>query len=274
MHSPAEVVRRAAAAGLSAIALTDHDTVGGLGDALRAAEQVGLRVITGCEFSVAAKWGEMHLLGYFLPLDAAALNAFLEEQRDLRHARAVEIVARLNRAGVRIAVDEVLNQAEGGAIGRPHVARVLIARGIVADVSTAFAKYLGRRRPGFVPKQLPTVARVVSLVHDVGGLTVAAHLKGRAGRAVLRELRESGLDGVEVVHPAHDELTAGVILALARELDLVPTGGSDWHGVDGGSEERAPLGTSTIPVAWLDQMERVWRERVAGVGKRVPTGPS
>lgn len=268
MHPPAEVVRRAAAAGLGAIALTDHDTLGGLHEALRASQHVGLRIITGCEFSVAATWGEMHLLGYFLPLNAQILDGFLEEQREQRRGRAVEIVARLNRAGVRVAVDEVLAQAEGAAIGRPHVARALIARGIVPDISTAFARYLSPRRPGFVPKYLPPVARVVSLVRAVGGLTSAAHLKGRAGRAVLRELREGGLDGVEVVHPAHDELTAGSILKLARELDLLATGGSDWHGGDGVTPDRVPLGTSTIRGEWLEEMERVWRERGSTVVDR------
>jgi predicted metal-dependent phosphoesterase TrpH len=258
--APAAVVRQAADVGLSAIALTDHDTIAGLPEAVAAGRELGVRVVTGCEFSVAAQWGEMHLLGYFLPVDAPALDTFLADQREKRRSRAVAIVTRLNRAGVAISVDDVLQQANGGAIGRPHVARALMAHGVVPNISAAFLKYLGRGRPAFVPKQLPSVVEVAQLVRRVGGITSAAHLKGRAVRSVLQRLQAHGVDGVEALHPAHDALTAGSIVKLAGELGLLVTGGSDWHG-DADPADRPALGSLDVPAAWLDRLEQVWRAR-------------
>jgi predicted metal-dependent phosphoesterase TrpH len=252
--SPRAVVQRAAAVGLSAIALTDHDTVDGVEEALAASRELSMRVVAGCEFSVAARWGEMHLLGYFLPADAPQLNRFLEEQREKRRVRAVEIVTRLTRSGIAVTVEQVLEQADGGAVGRPHVARVLVARGVVPNISVAFTKYLGRGRPAFVPKELPSVVQVTRLVRRVGGLTSAAHLKDRAVRPVLRELKGQGVDAVEAVHPAHDQLTMNRIVELANDIDMLVTGGSDWHG-DATAEERAALGALDVPIAWLQRME-------------------
>lgn len=249
-------MRGARSAGLSDIALTDHDTLDGLEEAIAASRDVNLRVVAGCEFSVAARWGEIHLLGYFLPLDAPKLNEFLATQRENRRIRAVEMVARLNRSGIAVTVDNVLQQAGGGAVGRPHVARALVTRGVVPDVPAAFIKYLGHGRPAFVPKQLPPVAEVASLVRRVGGLTSAAHLKDRAVRAVLQELKSQGVDGVEAVHPSHDQLTVHRIVELARELDLLVTGGSDWHG-DAAGTDRTALGSLDVPAEWFVRMEEI-----------------
>lgn len=257
-----EVVRRGVRAGLKAIALTDHDTIDGVAAATAAGREVGLRVVAGCEFSVAAGWGEMHLLAYFLPTDAAELDRFLSAQRTQRVRRAETIVARLWSAGIRIQLDDVLATANGGAVGRPHVARALMIMGAVASVSEAFDRYLKRGRPGFVPKQLPPLAEVTALVRRMGGVSSAAHLKRRASRAVLASLAAAGLDAVEVRHPAHDDATRRRIAGLATQLELLPTGGSDWHG-DGSDEgaDRAPLGTLTVPAAWLEAVEQLHRRR-------------
>lgn len=254
--TPGEVVRQAGARRLAAIALTDHDTVAGLAEAIAVGEAVGVRVIAGCEFSVAARWGEMHLLAYFLPLGHLELEAFLRDQRSKRAVRAREIVARLNRAGVELTEAEVLRQAESAAVGRPHVARTLIARGVVPSLEDAFTRYIGSGRPAFVPKQLPPVGEVADLVRQVGGVSSAAHLGDRATRATLKELKEAGVTGVEVLHPAHDAPTTARIRELARRLDLLPTGGSDWHGDAAGASQRAPLGALNVPAAWLTAMER------------------
>lgn len=254
-HPPGDVVREAAALGLETIALTDHDTLGGIPEATAAGAAAGVRVVIGCEFSVAVGWGEMHLLGYFLPPASPLLDPFLEDQRAKRHARAVEIVQRLNRAGVGITMDDVLSAARNGAIGRPHVARALMHRGVVRDIQTAFWKYLGQGRPAFVPKDLPPVATVAALVRSVGGLTAAAHLRERAVRSVLADLKDAGVDGVEVRHPAHDDATVRRIDRLAGALGLLKTGGSDWHGSDGTAPDRAPLGSLEIPTAWLHALE-------------------
>ncbi len=260
-HPPAEVIRRAADAGLGTIALTDHDTLAGLPEALQAGASAGVRVIPGCEFSVAAKWGEMHLLGYFLPLDEPRLEEYLADKRQARVRRAERIVQRLNGLGVEVEVEEVLGEACGGAVGRPHVARALVQRGAVSDVDAAFRKYLGWRRPAFVAKELPPLEEVARLVRALGGVTSAAHLKDRATRGSLKLLRKAGVDGVEVYHPSHDEARAGRTLRLAKELDLLPTGGTDWHGAVDDTPERAPLGSLHVPEEWLERIESLHQKR-------------
>lgn len=261
--SPTDVVGRAAGACVAAIALTDHDTLDGVNEALAAGQRLGIRVVTGCEFSVRVRWGEMHLLGYFLPHADSDLQRFLAAQRTMRENRALEIVDRLNRAGVTIDESEVLAEAAGGAVGRPHVARVLIRVGAVADVNEAFDRYLRPRRPGFVPKRLPPIAEVTELVRRVSGVTSAAHLAARASRAVVQELRSAGVDGVEVLHPAHDGATAAQLDSFAAALAMLPTGGSDWHGDDTFGPDRAQMGSLNVPAAWLDSIESLHLERKA-----------
>lgn len=258
---PDEVVRRAAKAGLTTIALTDHDTLAGVAVARRYAESAGVRVISGCEFSVEASWGEMHLLAFFLPDDDPAVQAFLSEQRSGRATRARAIVERLNALGVAITDEDVLAAAKGGAVGRPHVAQALITRGAAASIPEAFDRYLGWKRPAFVPKALPAVGVVTHLVRKAGGVTSAAHLKDRANRAALASLKAAGVDAVEAIHPAHDEATAGRIRRLAGELDLLLSGGSDWHGDGNGPPARAPLGSLDVPEEWLNAIEDLHTRR-------------
>jgi predicted metal-dependent phosphoesterase TrpH len=261
--APAQVARRAAAAGLAALALTDHDTTAGVPEARAAGAALGLRVVTGCEFSVAAPWGEMHLLAYCLPDADPELDAFLAEQRALRVSRMVEIVRRLNAAGIPVALTEVTMLAPGAAVGRPHAARALVARGVVRDLAEAFDRYLGKGRAAYVPKRLPAMAEVTRLVRRVGGVTAAAHLKGRGTAPSLARLRDAGVDGVEVRHPAHDRELEDRLALLARHGAMLPTGGSDWHGeADAASRDRAPLGTIEVPLSWLDDIERLHRGRV------------
>lgn len=259
---PAGVVARARAASLSAFALTDHDTIAGMTEAVAAADAAGIRVICGCEFSVAVRWGEMHLLAYFLPPDNADLAAFLADQRDKRATRGREIVARLRRLGVNLTERDVLRESAGGAVGRPHVARALMAAGQVRDLNEAFDRYIGWGRPAFVAKDLPDVHEVTALIARIGGVTSAAHLGQRANHNALAELREKGVDGVEVRHPAHDDDLRERIRRLAGSLRLLPTGGSDWHGDANGSPERGPLGSQDVPAEWLVALETRHRERV------------
>lgn len=261
--APAEVARRAAAAGLAAVALTDHDTMAGVADARAAGAALGLKVIAGCEFSVAAFWGEMHLLAYCLPDADPELDAFLAAQRAQRAHRMHEIVRRLNGAGVAMAVAEVEVVAGNAAIGRPHVARALVARGVVRDLPEAFDRYLGQGRAAYVPKRLPALADVTRLVRRVGGVTAAAHLKDRGTATTLARLRQAGVDGVEVRHPAHDREIEDRLATLARESTMLPTGGTDWHGdVEATVRDRAPLGTIDVPLAWLEDIERLHRGRL------------
>jgi predicted metal-dependent phosphoesterase TrpH len=253
---PGDVARRGREAGLAAIALTDHDTLDGVAVATAAGAALGLRVICGCEFSVKASWGEMHVLGYFLRAGHARLEAFLRETREARRRRGVQMVERLQRLGIAIDVADVTAQAGGGAVGRPHVARALVARGAAAHLQDAFSRFLGRGKAGYVEKPLPEFEIVAELVHEVGGVTVAAHVGDRGSEAQLRQFKARGLDGVEVRHPRHSAAIEARLTRLAAQLDLAVSGGSDWHGDGDAGDTHAPLGGLRVPAEWLAALER------------------
>lgn len=258
---PAAVVRRAAQMGLGAIALTDHDTVGGVAEATAEGQRLGVRVVSGCEFSAAAPWGEMHVLGYFLPIDEPGLNEFLERCRGDRVRRAREMVMGLQAWGVDVSFDDVVAEANGAAIGRPHLARVLMRLGKVSSVEDAFREWLGRGRPAYVDKVLPAFHEVAGLVHSVGGIVSAAHLKDRGTRAALTAFRDEGLDAVETRHPGHSGDARARLTALAAALGLLRTGGSDWHGEEVGEGTHAMLGSQSVPAEWLEMMDQSVLER-------------
>lgn len=251
---PADVVRRAAAAGLAALAITDHDTIDGVPEAIAAGAELGVRVVAGCEFSVAAPWGEMHLLGYFLPANADELATFLAAARADRERRAREMVVRLAEQGAAIEVEAVLAASGGGAVGRPHVARALLEAGVVATLDEAFVRFLGRGRSAFVEKQLPAFADVAALVHRLGGVVSAAHLKDRGNRGALQRLQAQGLDAVETRHPSHDPDTRSRLTDLALALGLGRSGGSDWHGDAKEGWTHGALGSQDVPLEWLDEL--------------------
>jgi hypothetical protein len=253
--APEAVVNRASGAGLAAIALTDHDTLAGLPAALVAGDRLGLRVIAGCEFSTSAPWGEMHVLGYFLPHDCPPLEAFLERCRADRVRRAREMVSRLHSLGVELSFDDVLEESRGGAVGRPHVARALARQGRVVEAGQAFDRWIGRGKPAFVEKRLPGFREVADLVHSVGGVVSVAHLKERGTRAVLERLKAEGLDAVETRHPSHDPDLRARLTDAALQLGLLRTGGSDWHGDPEGGETHGALGSQGVPLEWLDRLE-------------------
>lgn len=254
MLPPREVVAHAAQIGLTAMALTDHDTTAGLTEARDAGSRLGVEIVGGCEFSVAASWGEMHLLGYFIEPGDAAIENFLAAARDDRSRRAREMVTRLMGLGVRISSDDVLRESGGAAIGRPHVARALLTLGHVETVQQAFDRYIGRGRAAFVEKNLPTLADVANLVHARGGVVSAAHLKSFGTVANLTLLKEQGLDAVETRHPSHSGDHLANITEAAASLGLGRTGGSDWHGEVAAAGTHAALGSQQVPDEWLPEL--------------------
>lgn len=250
------MARRAHRANLVAIALTDHDTTAGVPEAAAEGARLGVRVVTGCEFSVKVTWGELHLLGYFLPTDRPALTDFLAETRQARRRRGELMVEKLQQIGIQIDVAAVTAISGEGAVGRPHVARALVARGVTATVGEAFHRFLRRGRPAFVEKPLPPLAEVTRLVHSVGGLAVAAHLGPHGTEASVRQLKEGGIDGVEVRHPSHDLGDERRLVEIAERFDLAITGGSDWHGDEDHGTSHTELGGLDIPAEWLTAIER------------------
>lgn len=260
-HPPSEVVRRAHRAGLTAMALTDHDTLAGTAEARREAEALGLRLLSGCEFSVAVAWGEAHLLGYQLPEDDPAVNRFLVEMRSRRAERGVAMVAAINRCGVALSHQRVEAIAAGAPIGRPHVARALVEAGVTRSIDEGFDRFLGRGRPAFVGKELPTLVEVTDLVKRAGGVSSLAHLKDRGTRANLLSYRAQGVDGVEVAHPSHSGPVREELARLARELGLLPTGGSDAHGEAAVGPSHGEVGAVRIPMDWVVAIEAVAASR-------------
>lgn len=258
MVAPAEVVRRAAAAGLGGLSLTDHDTVEGVGEAGSEARRLGLRFLVGAELSANEPGRSVHLLAYAFDPEDGPLNALFERYETVRRARGREIVDRLRELGVPLSHAEVEAQHRAAAPTRAHVARALVAGGHVADEREAFRRYLSRGRPAFVEKEPVRPQRVFEVVHGAGGVVVLAH-PGRAhGPDDVRRWAEGGLDGVEVLHPANPPQTRSVMRALAAELGLLTTGGSDWHGPE---TRRPELGTEPVPERWLDEIETRARTR-------------
>lgn len=250
-RAPAAVIAAAHAAGLTAIALTDHDTMAGVDEALDAGRSLGIRVVPGVELSAVHDDKEVHLLGLHIDRPRAIDDA-LRTFRETRLRRAEQIVAKLNALGVPLSMQSVLDQAAGAAIGRPHIARGLIGEGWARDSRDAFDRYLGAGRPAYVPKHRLTVQDAIALVHDGGGLAILAHPGPDGRRELVERYVAAGLDGLEVRHPGHSAEDTARLGALVQFFRLVPSGGSDWHGASDGARV---LGSMQIPAAWLEQQD-------------------
>jgi 3',5'-nucleoside bisphosphate phosphatase len=232
---PAAVVGRGAGAGLDVLALTDHDTVAGHREAIRALPP-GMTLLPGAELSCRLEGHSVHLLAYLFDADNDALAGELAEIRESRLFRAKAMVDKLTRLDVPVTWEQVSAIAGGGVVGRPHIARAMIDAGVVASLEEAFTPdWLGPGGPAYVSRYALDPARAIRLVRAAGGVTVLAHPRGR-GRgwqlpdAVIADLSRAGLTGIEVNHPQHDEGERGRLRELARTLGLIPSGGSDDHG--------------------------------------------
>lgn len=231
--APRELVQHAADLGLTALAVTDHDHVGGIPMAQRAGNQLGVEVIPGIEFS--AEHGDLHfhMLGFLFDPDDAALGHAISEVQRYRADRNPRIIAKLNELGIDVTMEEVEARASGGLVGRPHMARVLVDKGAAASVQEAFDVYLGEGGEAYLPKKRIPAEEAIALLHGAGGVAVMAHpITVEAHRLpdLLPALLELGLDGLEVVHSKHGPAERARFAALAAEHNLVPTGGSDFHG--------------------------------------------
>lgn len=233
--TPAELVRNAAAAGLDVVALTDHDTTRGYAEALAALPE-GLTLVTGAELSCRIDGISMHMLAYLFDPAEPALLAERELVRDDRVPRARGMVAKLNELGVPVTWEQVARIAGEGSVGRPHVATALVELGVVPTVSDAFTpEWLADGGRAYAEKHETDPFEAIRLVKGAGGVTVFAHpAASKRGRTVpeaaIAELAAAGLDGIEVDHMDHDEPTRARLRGLAKELGLLVTGSSDYHG--------------------------------------------
>lgn len=246
--APAVVVQAAADAQLHAISITDHDTVDGLDEAAEAGARLGVRIVPGVELSTHFGDDELHLLGLHLSNHEAMRNALAEFRRQ-RVSRAERIVATLNAHGMPITMESVLREADGGAVGRPHIARAMLAGGWVREFREAFDKWIGWARPAYMAKERFEVADAIALVHRAGGLAVWAHPGESATPARIQRLADVGLDCVEVLHPSHPPYLVQRLVEHTEQAGLLPSGGSDWHGTQDGPRR---LGGQLVPKIWLD----------------------
>ncbi|MEU7111103.1 PHP domain-containing protein [Streptomyces sp. NPDC046182] len=233
--TPAELVRNAAAAGLDVVALTDHDTTRGYADAIAALPE-GLTLVTGMELSCRVDGVGLHMLGYLFDPEEPELAAERELVRDDRVPRARAMVGRLQELGVPVTWEQVARIAGDGSVGRPHVAEAMVELGVVRDVSGAFTQeWLADGGRAYVRKHELDPFEAIRLVKAAGGVTVFAHPAAvKRGEVVpesaIARLAEAGLDGIEVDHMDHDEATRARLRGLAKELGLLATGSSDYHG--------------------------------------------
>ncbi len=234
--TPAALVELAAREGLSAVAITDHDTVDGIEEALEAGRRLGVEVVPGVEINLEHDRVTMDLLGYFLAgCPTVRLRAELAELRAYRDERNARILARLAELGYPIDAEELADVGEHGAVGRPHIGEVLRRRGYVSSIAEAFERFLRRGAPAWVDRRRLSLAQAVRSLRASGGLPVIAHpgliRTDHAGlAAIAREAAKLGVVGLECYYPAHDRATVARILGLCERLALVPTGGSDFHG--------------------------------------------
>ena len=266
-YAPAEVVRRAQEGGLKAIALTDHDTIDGLAEAVAAGERYGVEVIPGVEVSARFPGGSMHVLG----LDISYRNGHLGERlavlQKARAARNPQIIAKLNDLGIKITLEQVAEISGRGQMGRPHIARALMESGYVRSIQEAFDIFLRNDGKAYVAKFRFPPEEAIAMIRDVQGVPVLAHPftlglgSAFALKHTLEELTALGLAGIEAIYAEHTPEQEALYLRLARELGLLITGGSDYHG-----ENKPEITLGSMPCQARLTYERVealkaWRRR-------------
>jgi len=258
---PARLVAIAAETGLGAIALTDHDTQMGIEEAAAAAAHAGVELIPGVELSLQHERGGMHLLVLWLENGAGPLQNRLEGLRLGRDERNMRIVEQLSAAGLPLTIEEIVEQAGGGSVGRPHIAAVMMARGYVPDIRTAFDLWLGSGRPGYVGRARLDPGEAIGLARESGAVPVLSHPHTlgitTAGEmaAVLGPLADAGLVGLEAMYSSYRPHERDGYAHLARRFGLIPTGGSDYHGTyKPGLALGTGYGDLVVPGSVLDEL--------------------
>lgn len=255
--TPEEIAARAKAQNLTAIALTDHDTVEGCERTATACHQVEVEFIVGTELTSEFYGNELHLLGYFIDPHDERLLTEIAKFQVVRQNRIHEMVAELNKLGVPLTADAVFTLANCKSPGRPHVARALVNAGLVGSLDEAFERFLKKGRPAWVPKKKMSSAAAIELVHQAGGLAVMAHPGLNRTDSVIPNLVESGLDGIECFHTKHSYAMSEHYLNIAAKYHLLVTGGSDCHGM---SKGKPLIGTVRLD---YDHVEKLYAARDA-----------
>lgn len=230
-RTPAELFAEAKAAGITVLSVTDHDTVSGLAECAQAAERFSMRLVTGIELSAELHGREVHILGHFVDPTSTALRALADEMLAERRERMERMVARAQEAGMKITMDAVIAHSGGENLGRPHLARALVAAGYAQSMKDAFDRYLKSRGTLFVDRRRLSAQAAIELAHGAGGTAAVAHPgANKISRQELTLLADMGLDAVEAYHPEHVPNQAEAFDRWAGELRMLVTAGSDYHG--------------------------------------------
>ncbi|MBX7244048.1 MAG: PHP domain-containing protein [Candidatus Sumerlaeaceae bacterium] len=262
--TPRQLVELAKTKNLEAIAVTDHDTLAGIEEARTAGAELGIRVLSGVEISVEYNSRTVHMLGYCFDRGAARLKKGLDEILGGRHERNLKIVSKLNALGVKVTYEEIAAEAGGKVVGRPHFAAVIVRKGYAADKQEVFNKYLARGAAAYEERLRFSPEDSVAMIRDAGGVAVLAHPKlvhlaeGETIEDVVKGLKSAGLGGIECVYSLHTPEETAHYLDLAKKYDLVPTGGSDFHGGNKPEIEMGTgLGSLAVPLEFADDLERL-----------------
>jgi len=263
--APAELVSRAAAAGVTVLSVTDHDTVAACDAASAACREAHIEYVAGIEVTAVRENADVHVLGYFIDRRSPALLTFLADQRQRRMTRVREVIHRLAALGIRLDADAILQPGvddPSKAVGRPWIARALVDGGYVATKDEAFHRYLARGRPAFVPRTGAPPEEVIARIHDAGGLASMAH-PGLVGRDQwIDGFGAAGIDALEAFHTDHDAETTSRYLRIAERMGLAVTGGSDYH-ADETHGATAP-GAVSLPREHYDRLRATRRATASG----------
>ncbi|MSU34347.1 MAG: PHP domain-containing protein [Pedosphaera sp.] len=249
--TPEELASRAQQQGLSAVALTDHDTFEGCDEMAEACRRRSMEFIPGAELTSELEGHELHILGYWMSAGYKPLTEALARAQRVRVDRISEMVARLNRRGVALRVESVFEVANCRSPGRPHVARALVLNGFCRDFDEAFEKYLKKGRPAWVPKAKMDARTGIQLIHGAGGVAVLAHPGLYRVDALIPRIAAEGLDGLECWHSKHSAEASEYFLQMADHLNLAPTGGSDCHGF---AKNEPLIGRVKLPYARVETL--------------------
>jgi 3',5'-nucleoside bisphosphate phosphatase len=254
LFSPAEVLDNAMRLGLSAIAITDHDTVDGYTVAETLAAGSDIEVYPGVELSCYYKGSDVHVLGYLFDYKNPQFVKKIEGFRKERYERGEAMVAKLNELGINLSMETVKSIAGNSAVGRPHLADALLREEFVQTYDEAFARYLGYHAPAYVPKPVLTPEQGIEIIHLVRGVAVLAHPGTLKHDEYIPDLVDMGLDGVEAYHSLHDKGTVQRYKNYAKKYGIIYTGGSDCHGPRKG---KVLMGTQKVPYSCLIELKRV-----------------
>ncbi len=252
--TPKEIIEKCSQRHLKAIAITDHDNVQGVKEAIQEGAIAGIEVITGVELSVEIDGRDIHILGYCIDIENTTLQYELEKFRTARFKRAERMVEKLNAMNIPLSMTNVLEESKGGAIGRPHIANALLHSGFICTYHEAFTKYIGTDCPAYETKIHFSPQEAIELIKNAGGVAVIAHPAKYASANDIQRLIKMGIDGIETIHPSNTMSHRLYYEKLAKEHGLLTTGGSDYHGV--AEYEDKILGVSTISYNVVEQIKQ------------------